>query len=262
MGGAGLFAAGQGMAAQEAAAPRQALVQGRHDRRLVLPASVISVPSGQDSGRLADEAGDLGHGRANDHQLRLGDPFGQIDGRMGDGPDPPGHPQARLAAADADDRVGQIPAGAGPCRSIRRSGRRPRSPRFSGVSSLVPAGAAPHKLRIVSAVECRGQGPENGGRRSGSGAAGFPCMGSRVFQLLRPPGDLGVEVCATGTASPHLQGSARLLILMYSRCGGPETPRVGRSQRAPQSLVRGFWWGSLQPDPPYSCQGEAGTMLS
>ena len=103
-----------GMAAQEAAAAGQVPRPGPPTIAcLVLPASVISVPSRAGLGRLADVLDDLAHGRADDHQFGLGDPLGQIDGGMVDGPDPPGDPQADLAAADADDRVGQSPLAQG-----------------------------------------------------------------------------------------------------------------------------------------------------
>ncbi len=73
----------------------------------MLPASVISVPSGQCAAQARDVVDDSSDRRADDDQLGVGHALGQIDGGVGHGADAAGGAQTGLAAADADHRVGQ-----------------------------------------------------------------------------------------------------------------------------------------------------------
>ena len=153
------------MAAQEAAACR------RQRRRpsastiacLVLPASVISVPSGTVLGGRADVLDDPADRRADHDQVGLGHALGQIDRRVGHRPDPPGNPQAGLAAADADDRRGAAAAQRQPDRSADQphadDGHR-RKP----LHRSIPGETGPSKAAIVAGPAATLQGTRLGGQ--------------------------------------------------------------------------------------------------
>ncbi len=110
-------------------------------------------------GRLADEIGDVGHGRADDDQVGLGDPFGDVDGGLRDGPHPPGDPQADLAAADADDRVGQLSLAQG--QADRSSDQADAHDRH--VSQMFHNGVRPARCWGWSAIVAEARGEEAGG---------------------------------------------------------------------------------------------------
>ena len=74
--GPGLFAAGDGMAAEEAAAAGQVAVQGG-DNLLLGAAGVGDERSLRgNAARPLGMLGNLAHGRADDHQIRLDHSFG------------------------------------------------------------------------------------------------------------------------------------------------------------------------------------------
>ena len=108
-----LLAAGQGMAAQEAAAAGQPVVQGLDDRLLRAAGVGNQRALAAVLGRLANVVDDPADGRADDDQVGLGHALGQVDRRVGHGPDPAGDAQAGLAASDADDPLGQSPLAQG-----------------------------------------------------------------------------------------------------------------------------------------------------
>ena len=97
--------------------------------RLVLPASVTRTPAGPCSAAAQDVLGDQRHGRADDHDVGLGDaprPGRSCTSSIA----PTRTASARLASLRPipTTRAGQRPRRGAPARSSRRSGRRRRSP--------------------------------------------------------------------------------------------------------------------------------------
>ena len=133
----------------------------------MLPASVISVPSGQCWAAWRTCSTIWPTGVQTIDQLGLGHALGQIDRGMGDGPHAPGHPQAALPAADADDVFGQIPLAQG---QADRPADQPHPhdgdsvPRFHGIPA--EAAAANHCPHAAKGRHCTRSPPIwSGGHR-------------------------------------------------------------------------------------------------